>query len=74
MSRGSLNDAVRAAGYAMATSEEMLGIPSQTTLIAKAAESDRDRSRETPQTVVATQKPAESRSLRTFFGSFAVWA
>lgn len=72
MSRGSLNDAVRAAGYAMATSEELLDIPQRT--VVRPQPEARDLARPVPQTVDRKPVLSEPRTLRTFFGTWAVWA
>ena len=74
MSRGSLNDAVRAAGYAMATSEELLGLPSQPMIVGQPEARDRGLTRQKLQTAKRPAQPAEPRTLRAFFGSWAVWA
>ncbi len=72
MSRGSLNDAVRAAGYAMATSEDLLGVPEPS--VARPQHEVRDLPRKLPQPTDRKPDLSEPRTLRTFFGSWAVWA
>ncbi len=72
MSRGSLNDAVRAAGYAMATSEELLDIPQRT--VVRPQPEARDVVRPAPQAADRQTVLTEPRTLRTFFGTWAVWA
>lgn len=74
MSRGSLSDAVRAAGYALATSEELLGISSQTTVVRQPEARNRGEVEKAPQAIDAKAKLTDIRTLRSFFGSFAVWA
>lgn len=74
MSRGSLNDAVRAAGYAMATSEELLDFGNPTVIMRRPDGRDRQAPKEAPQPAQPPFNATEPRSFRTFFGSLAVWA
>jgi hypothetical protein len=74
MSKGSLNDAVRAAGYAMATSEELLGLPTQVVIVGHPDARVREQTQRARQAAERSTQTAEPRSLRTFFGSWAVWA
>lgn len=71
MSRGSLSDAVRAAGYAMAMSDELLGLP-EPKPVAKAPDTSVPR----PQASLASAPSRDdgSRPVRTFFTSWAAWA
>lgn len=70
MSRGSLSDAVRAAGYAMATSEELLSVDNPTVVVRR----PEPQRQPVAQVTEPPSKPAEPRTFRTFFGSLAVWA
>lgn len=67
MSRGTLNDAVRAAGYAMAMSDELLGQPEPKPTVAPP---------KTPTTSVASAPSRDDNpgTVRTFFTSWAAWA
>jgi hypothetical protein len=72
MRRDLLSDAVRAAGFAMATSEELLGVSSKLTLVCRPQPGQSEKA--VSQALVPKLKWAEGRSLRTFFGALAVWA
>ncbi|MEZ5922949.1 MAG: hypothetical protein R3D57_01040 [Hyphomicrobiaceae bacterium] len=74
MSKGSLSDAVRAAGYAMATSEELLDLSRQAT------ESRKTKGHQA--VTVDTQVASETRTtkadqpspFKAFFSSWVAWA
>jgi len=71
MSRGSLSDAVRAAGYALAMSDELLGQPEP-----KPMPRAPEPAPTPPSARVATAATREdsSGSVRTFFTSWTAWA
>lgn len=71
MSRGSLSDAVRAAGYAMAMSDELLGFP-ELKVMTKIKEL---APREPEAKPAAAAAPNDgSKGVRTFFTSWTAWA
>lgn len=71
MSCGSLSDAVRAAGYAMAMSDELLGQP-EPKPVPRAPENPPSTS--TTSVATAPSRDESAGSVRTFFTSWAAWA
>lgn len=71
MSRGSLSDAVRAAGYAMAMSDELLGT-AELKPVPRLPEPPSAKPQASLSATPARDEPP--RSVRTFFSSWAAWA